>query len=135
MAWEETMVDRYMEEGTSLNMIPGGFKGMKFLHRHRLLKCDKATITERDEAIIEYQKQHPRSGIANLLISELWKDDKYAAKIICGPEGRLSVKQVQEIRKLGEAGIPIEKIKEMVNALNIDQIKRVLSGKTYSRIH
>ena len=135
MAWEETMVDRYMEEGTSLNMIPGGFKGMKFLHRHRLLNCDKATITERDKAIIEYQKQHPRSGIANLLIRELWKDDRYAAKIICGPDDRLSVQQVQEIRKLGKAGIPIEKIKEMVNALNIDQIKRVLSGKTYSRVH
>ena len=108
---------------------------MKFLHKYRLLSCDKVTITERDKAIIEYQKQHPRAGIANLLISELWKDDEYAARIICGPEGRLSVQQVQEIRKLDEAGVPIEKIKEMVGALDIYQIKRVLSGKTYSRIH
>ena len=27
MAWEELMVDECMEVGTSLNMIPGGFKG------------------------------------------------------------------------------------------------------------
>jgi len=135
MAWEETMVDRYMESDISLNMIPGGFKGMKFLHEHRLLNSDKATLAERDAAILEYQKQHPRAGISNLLISELWKDDDYAAKIICGPEGRLSIQQVQEIRKLNEIGMPIEKIQEKVDALNIEQVQRVLSGKTYSRIH
>jgi hypothetical protein len=135
MAWEETMVDRYMESEISLNMIPGGFKGMKFLHEHRLLKSDNATLAERDAAILEYQKQHPRAGISNLLISELWKDDDYAAKIICGPEGRLSIQQVQEIRKLNEVGMPIEKIQEKVNALNIEQVQRVISGKTYSRIH
>src|SRR5690606_39032409 len=28
MHWEEWLVDRYMDEGLSLNMIPGGFKGM-----------------------------------------------------------------------------------------------------------
>ena len=135
MAWEETMVDRCMDSGNSLNMIPGGFKGMKFLHEHRLLNSDKANLEERDAAILEYQKQHPRAGISNLLISELWKDDNYASKIICGPEGRLSVQQVQKIRELDNAGIPIEKICEMVNALNINQVERVLSGKTYSRIH
>ncbi|MBL4823591.1 MAG: hypothetical protein JKX90_08780 [Colwellia sp.] len=135
MAWEETMVDRCMDSGHSLNMIPGGFKGMKFLHEHRLLNNDKANLEERDAAILEYQKQHPRAGISNILISELWKDDNYASKIICGPEGRLSVQQVQKIRELDNTGIPIEKICEMVDALNINQIQRVLSGKTYTRIH
>ncbi|MCZ4337734.1 hypothetical protein [Shewanella colwelliana] len=135
MSWEEDFVDRYMELGVSLNMIPGGFKGMRFLHKHRLLNSDKVSIKERDAALVEYQRQHPKAGIPNLLISKLWKDDEYAARIICGPEGRLSVQQVQEIRKLNTMGIPLEKIVEQVNALNIQQVQRVIGGKTYTRIH
>lgn len=135
MAWEETMVDKYMDDKLSLNMIPGGFKGMKYLHKHRLLNKEKVTIGERDIAVLEFQKIHPRSGIANLLISELWKSDDYAKKIICGADDRLSVEQVLRIRELSTIGMPIEKIAESVNALNIQQVKRVVKGKTYSRIH
>ncbi len=135
MSWEEDFVDRYMESGMSLNMIPGGFKGMRFLHKHRLLNSDRVTLKERDAAILKYQHQHPKAGIPNLLISELWKDDGYAARIICGPEGRLSVDQVHEIRRLNDMGIPLEKIVELVNALNIQQVQRVINGQTYSRIH
>lgn len=134
MSWEEDFVDRYMEL-VSLNMIPGGFKGMRFLHKHRLLKGDRVSIKDRDAALVEYQRQHPKAGIPNLLISKLWKDDEYAARIICGPEGRLSVQQVQEIRKLNAMGIPLEKIVELVKALNIQQVQRVISGETYTRIH
>ena len=36
MKWEEWAVDEQMDAGVSLNMIPGGFKGMKYLHEHRL---------------------------------------------------------------------------------------------------
>ncbi|OLO09808.1 hypothetical protein BTW08_00930 [Salinicola sp. MH3R3-1] len=135
MSWEEDFVDKYMELGVSLNMIPGGFKGMRFLHKHRLLNSDKVTIKERDAALVEYQRQHPKAGIPNLFISELWKDDEYAARIICGPEGRLSVQQVQEIRKLNSMGVSLGKIVELVNALNIQQVQRVISGETYTRIH
>jgi len=135
MSWEEDFVDRYMEAGVSLNMIPGGFKGMRFLHKHRLLNSDKSTLKERDKAIIEYQRQHPKAGVPNLLISELWKDDDYAAKIICGSEGRLSIQQIQEIRRLNNIGIPLEKIVVLVNARNIHQVRRVVKGNTYSRIH
>lgn len=62
MDWEETMVDKYMESGISLNMIPRGFKGMKFLHKHRLLKSDKVTLAERDAAMLDYQRHHPRAS-------------------------------------------------------------------------
>jgi hypothetical protein len=34
--WEEDQVDIHMAAGNSLNMIPGGFKGNRFLHEHRL---------------------------------------------------------------------------------------------------
>lgn len=135
MAWEEWAVDEQMKAGTSLNMIPGGFKGMKYLHEHRLTNNQVVSVKERDAAIQRYQAQHPRAGIPNLIISELWNNEEYAQKVICGAEGRLSPDQVRKIRELNEMSIPVERITEMVSANNTLQVKRVLSGKTYSRIH
>ena len=93
------------------------------------------SLKERDKAVLEYQRQHPRAGIPNLLISELWKDDDYAAKIICGAEGRLSIQQVLKIRELNNLGIPVDKIVEMVKARNVRQVLNVLKGSTYTRIN
>lgn len=135
MDWEEWAVDEQMKTGTSLNMIPGGKKGLKFLHKHRLISDPTASLDEREKAIQEYQKANPRLGVPNLIISELWKDEEYAQKIICGAEGRLSVEQVKKIRELNDKSIPIETIAEMVGAKNQSQVERVLYGKTYSRIH
>jgi hypothetical protein len=135
MQWEEDLVDRDMAAGISLNMIPGGFKGMRFLHEHRLTKSPVVSLKERERANEEYQRQHPRAGIPNLLISELWKDDEWAAKTICGPADRLSEDQVRGIRALGDEGLPPEEIAERVGARNVLQVKRVLSGKTYRVVH
>ena len=129
------LVDRNMEAGTSLNMIPGGFKGMRFLHEHRLTKSSVVSLKERDRAIQEHQKLHPRAGIPNLLISELWKDDAWAEKVICGLANRLSKDQIRGIRVLGEQGLSPEEIAKQVGARNVLQVKRVLSGETYARIH
>lgn len=135
MHWEEVEVDRNMEAGTSLNMIPGGFKGMRFLHEHRLTNSPVISLKERDRTIQEYQKQHPRAGIPNLLISNLWKDNAWAEKVICGPGNRLSPEQVRSIRALDRQGLSPEEITRQVGAKNVLQVERVLSGQTYHRIH
>lgn len=135
MAWEEYQVDREMVAGTSLNMIPGGFKGMRYLHEHRLTSSTIVPIEDRDKAIERFQSLHPRAGIPNLLISQLWNNSEYAEQVICGAEGRLSPDQVRRIRELNAAGIPVEKIIDLVGAKNLLQVERVLSGVTYSRIH
>ncbi len=134
MGWEEFEVDRQIAAGTSLNMIPGGFKGMKFLYEHRLIKSATVTLEARDEAVRKYQALNPRVGIPNLLISKLWKNPEYAQQVICGPEGRLSPERIRRIRELNELSVPIEKITQLVGAKNQSQVERVLSGKTYSRI-
>lgn len=134
MQWEEEQVDRELESGTSLNMIPGGFKGMGFLHEHRLTKSPKVSLKERERAEQEYQKQHPRAGIPNLLISELWKDDEWAAKAICSQANRLSQEQVRTIRILADEGLTPEEITERVGARNVRQVKGVLSGDTYEAV-
>ncbi|WP_316845517.1 hypothetical protein [Pedobacter psychrodurus] len=38
MDWEEWIVERYKKEKRSLNMIPGGFKGAKMLHKFNYFK-------------------------------------------------------------------------------------------------
>jgi hypothetical protein len=134
MGWEEWAVDREMAAGTSLNMIPGGFKGMKFLHEHRLTKSQRITLEERDEAIVRYQGQNPRVGVPNLIVSELWNNAQYAENVICGAEGRLSVEQVRKIRELNELAISVEEITHLVAARNQLQVERLLKGITYSRI-
>jgi len=134
MSWEEEMVDKNMNAGSSLNMIPGGHKGMRFLHKHRLTKSPNVSLKERDRAIEAYQKMHPRAGIPNLLISELWKDDEWAAKAICSQANRLSQDQVRSIRVLGEEGLSPEVITTRIAARNVLQVKRVLHGETYKSV-
>ena len=131
MRWEEDLVDRNLNTGKSLNMIPGGFKGMRYLHEHRLTHAPVVSLKERDRAAQEYQKQNPRKGIPNLLISELWNDPDWAAKAICSQANRLSKDQVLAIRVLGAEGIPPGEITERVGARNELQVKRVLDGDTY----
>ncbi|TYP94479.1 MULTISPECIES: hypothetical protein [Nitrosomonas] len=110
MDWEELMVDECMAAGNSLNMIPGGFKGLKFLHEHRITDRLGISLEERERAINDFSKSHPRLGVPNLIVADLWKDEEYATRIICGAPGRLSVHQIREIRRLNKIGVPIERI-------------------------
>ncbi|EOX3944458.1 hypothetical protein ACPHXT_002955 [Vibrio alginolyticus] len=135
MAWEEARVDIEMAEGRALNMISGGFKGIRELHKLGVLNKDRPTLKERRTAIEAAERVNPRSGVPNLLICELWKDDSYAAKIICGAEGRLSVEQVRTARALNLVGTSVEEIADKIGALNVPQVQRLLDGKTYCRVH
>lgn len=134
MGWEEWNVDNEMAAGTSLNMIPGGFKGIRFLHEHRLIGSQSVSLEERDAAAEAYQVVNPRVGVPNLLVSQLWNNPEYAELVICGPEGRLSPEQVRRIREYALNGMATEAIVKEVGAKNLLQIHRVLSRQTYTRI-
>jgi|GEM_PF-3973119 len=139
LQWEEDVVDEDMESDISLNMIFGGRKGMRFLHEHanKYLDSDNATITKRDKAVRKFLEDHPQScrkGVPNLIVSDLWKDDEYALKVICGGEKRLSVEQVQHIWDLHFRGVNIDKISDIVKARNIPQVQRVIDEVTYTRV-
>lgn len=140
MDWEEGQVDIHMAAGNSLNMIPGGFKGLRFLHEHRLTPHLEITLEERDAAIAEYAKaEYERrggrgAGVPNLLLSKLWLDDEFYLKVLAGRSDVLTPAQVVAIRKLAAEGKTEAQIAGIVEARNIDQVKRVLAGKTYKRI-
>lgn len=140
MDWEEEQVDIHMAAGNSLNMIPGGFKGLRFLHEHRLTPRLEITLEERDVAIAEYAKteyenRHGRgAGVPNLLLSKLWLDDEFYLKVLAGRSDVLTPAQVVAIRQLAAEGKTEAQIATIVEARNIEQVKRILAGKTYTRI-
>jgi len=135
MNWEEASVDNIAIDGNSLNMIPGGFKGLKFLHEHRIINRIDISIEERDRAIAEFVKRHPRKGVPNLFISELWEDDEFYQKVIEAKPKTLTAEQVRKIRELYKHGKTASEIVDAVGALNELQVKNVISGKYYGRIH
>lgn len=134
MNWEEWFVDEVSLAPKGLNMIPGGFKGLKFLHEHSVNVPKNYSEKDIDEAVEHYQQKHPRAGYANPAISDLWKTDDYYAKAVCGREKCLNPEQVRAIRALNEVGYSAHRIAGTVNALNETQVQRVIDGKTYRRI-
>lgn len=135
MAWEEEQVDAVMEAKKSLNMIPGGFKGMRFLHEHRVTDRVDISLEERDKAIAEYVRRvGVRAGVPNLLLAELWRDDEFYLKVLSGRSDVLTPGQVLAIRDLAAKGRTAQQIFEAVGARNVEQVQRVLRGKTYNRI-
>ena len=135
MAWEEWIVDRYMAEKRSLNMICGGFKGLRQLHKLGYLSKQEASNEERDIALLKYAKEHPKAGIPNLFIAGLWEDDQFYAKVIGNRPNTLSREQIQRIRSLASLQWTLEDICTEVGARNIEQVRKVIQKKIYSRMY
>jgi hypothetical protein len=134
---EEYLVAKYsFDKPLGLNMIPGGRGGVAYLHQLAALSPAVKTLSEeeRDQVICRYLETHPRLGVPNPAIAKCWEDPEYARRIICGREGRLSVEQLDEIRRLGALGAEPTRIVELVGARNVPQVERVLDRKTYRRI-
>jgi len=134
MNWEERYVDKVAYGPNGLNMIPGGFKGLKFLHKLRIIERTDISLEERERAIAEYARRYPKKGIPHPFMSELWKDDEFYIKNIGAKQKTLTPDQVRKIRELHKMGRSVAEIKEEVGALNDQQVKNVIAGKTYGRI-
>jgi hypothetical protein len=134
---EEYLVAKYsFAHPLGLNMIPGGRAGIAYLHQLAALSPAVRVVNEeeRDRALGTYLLAHPRLGLPNPAIAQCWEDPDYAARIICGREDRLSVAQLNEIRRLGASGTLPARIFELVGANSQSQVDRVLKGKTYRRV-
>lgn len=139
MDHEEWFVEHfslYPDNPHGMNMVPGGYAGIRALHKLRILTENHHINPEDRDVIIEqYLRSHPRKGVANPLIAAKWADEAYATAIICGSEGRLNPEQVRKIRQLSSLGWDANSIKSVVEAKDVHQVKRVIRGKTYARIH
>lgn len=135
MHWEEVLVDRVAYGPNGLNMIPGGFKGQRLLHEANLIGRKNKSLEDREKAIAEFAKRHSRRGIPNPFMSELWKSDEHYLKVNESNPKRFSADQVRQIRQLGNDGYSIRDITKIAGALDEHQVKRVLDGSTYRRVH
>lgn len=135
MKWEEVAVERFAYGPNGLNMIPGGFKGLRYLHKLGIIARQDISLIERDRALGEYLRRNPRKGIPNPFMAELWKDDDHYLKVNEAHPKRLSKPQVLRIRELAAEGRSIEEITDDVGALDERQVQRVVDGRTYQRVH
>lgn len=139
MDTEEYLVDKYSlssKHENGLNMIPGGYEGIRSLHTLSIVKEPIFLDTEaREEMLDSYLKDHPKLGVPNPGVAAKWNDPEYAEAVICGRENRLEADQVREIRYLSALGYPVEAIRDKVGAKDDGQVQRVLAGRTYGRIH
>ncbi len=135
---EEYLVDKHSlatKHPNGLNMIPGGREGIRVMYQLSGRSSDVLTDTESREAAFDaHLTQHPQLGVPKPGVSAAWNDPSYAEAVICGRDNRLSADQVREIRYLAAAGWNVAAITQRVEALNDDQIRRVLAGRTYARI-
>lgn len=133
MQVEEKMVERTLNPN-GLNMIPGGFAGMKFLHKLGLLKRERSTVNERDFASAKYLRRQQRPTNPAPWVTDKWQTDEYYEQVILGRKNTLSREQIQSIRKYGiEWNFSPEVIANLSGA-NLRQVRDVLSGKYYSRV-
>ncbi|WP_218781811.1 hypothetical protein [Chromohalobacter israelensis] len=131
---EEFLVEGHWQDERRLNMIPGGKSGLRYLRKNGLLQQSVVPMPdERDRILSDWLKEHPRKGLPAPWVSEKWQDNDWAIAQICGREDRLSVEQVRAIRKLAKY-YTAEEISGRIGARNAAQVKRVIEGKTYSRV-
>lgn len=135
MNWEELHVNKLAYGPNGLNMIPGGFEGLRHLYKHGIIARQDISLEERETAMADYLRKNPRKGIPNPFIAELWKDDNHYLKVNAANPKRLSAPQVRRIRELAAQGKSVESISQAVGALNDTQVKNVIAGRTYVRVH
>lgn len=118
-----------------LNMIPGGYAGIRYLHELGALgRSETVSVDERSRVIERFFETSSRRGLPNPLAAARWCNPMYAEKIICGPDNRLKPDQIRNARALSSMGKTADEIVLGVGARNVLQISRLLSGSTYGRI-
>ena len=75
-----------------------------------------------------------RAGTPNAALAAYWADDAFAQRMICSQERRLTVDQVRSIRRLLAGGHSAQAIFTQIGGNDVDQIRRVIDGRTYVRV-
>jgi hypothetical protein len=134
-----------------LNMIPGGYAVLKFVH-HFADRTGFAIATELSvdtiETVLAAIQRHSLIRHFNTAdmrrinaeISRLWAEDiNYRINVITGHDNRFSLKQIKAARIWHASGWPAEKILACLQEMDqkrigVDQLERLLQGKTYASI-
>lgn len=130
MQLEEEFVEEFTLYPLGLNMIPGGFAGIRYLHT---LGIKAQTARERDVAIESMVARESIEGRPNPLCAARWvSDQEYVNRVICGHGDRLTIDQVRKIRMFSASGKPVPRIAELIGDC-VKRVTNVLTGKRYGR--
>jgi hypothetical protein len=133
--WEEDLVAAAWGDPMLLNMIPGGKASIAYMAKHGMLGRHSTVRPEqRDRLLEEWVTAHARAGLPAPWVAERWLNPDWASSFVCSGVGRLTEQQVRYIRELGDEGRPTDQIRELAGARTLEQVKGVLSGKTYCRV-
>lgn len=133
--YEESMIANVLDAHPKcLNMIPGGQAGLEYLRTHGMLGRKAATSETREAVLEDWVRENPRKGVPAPWVTQNWQDDDYATRVITGAKGRLSVEQVHAIRQMHASGLSEDELLIKSGARNMEQVRRVVSGKSYGRI-
>lgn len=134
MTLEESMVGFETLHPLGLNMIPGGYAGMAYLHKIGASNRIHVSPDDKQDIINRFFETASRKGIPNPLASVNWQNPEYAEKVICAGEDRLKPEQIRTARFLASIGKSSQEIASEVGARNVAQVDRLLAGSTYSRV-
>jgi len=131
MGLEESWVEEFGLYPAGLNMIPGGFAGIKYLHT---LGVAARSEVERDAAVEKLASADSIGGRHNPLCAARWiSDQEYVNRVICGHSGRLTADQVRSIRMLSAGGASHDRIAAAIGD-RVERVRRVIGGRRYGRV-
>ena len=133
MQVEEKLVEKTLHPA-GLNMIPGGYAGLKLLHRLGFLSRERATVEERNLAAAKYLHQLPRQRSPAPWVSDKWQTDEYYERVVLSRSSTLNKEQVKQIRQFGNDWHFKPEIIASLSGASERQVRDVLSGKYYSRV-
>ncbi|SHJ70870.1 hypothetical protein SAMN05444159_1283 [Bradyrhizobium lablabi] len=135
MALEEQMVSLETLYPKGLNMIPGGYAGLKYLRQIGAAGAnERVTPDDKQEIVNRFFESASRRGLPNPLAAANWCDPSYAEKVICAGDDRLKPDQIRNARFLASLGKSTDDIVTEIGARNKPQVQRLLAGSTYSRV-
>jgi hypothetical protein len=134
-----------------LNMIPGGYAGLKCIHhfaaRTGFVMKRELTADTVESILVEVQRhtfeKHFKTAVmerVNAEIARLWAEDiGYRVSVMTNRQNRLSYRQIQAARIWYASGWLTEKILENLRKLDSreiseEQLERFLRGETYASI-
>jgi hypothetical protein len=134
-----------------LNMIPGGYAGLKFVHQYATRTGfslnSEVTVDTIESVLVDVQrhnlnKQFQTTDIqqVNAKIARLWAENiDYRINVMTNHHKRFSFRQIQAARIWHACGWPFEKIHEYLQKLdsrkiNREQLACLLRGETYASI-
>jgi len=130
MNFEEEFVEKATLYPLGLNMIPGGFAGIRYLGSLGIIANN---YEARNLALENLAAQENISGKPNPLCAARWaSDQEFVNRVICGHSGRLTIEQVRTVRMFAASGKIVSDISN-ITGISTKKIKNVVSGNRYSR--